>query len=596
MRATRSVVSRLAPPGSRQRRVLRGGRVIATVLATDGIRAAIRRFRNGGGRLNSAAVKDAIPDDGQYRRWLAQHDPSAAEVEAMRGEDQGWTYRPLISLVVPVYNTDVRWLDAMVLSVRDQAYDNWELCLADDCSDEPGVQPALARWATVDARVKLAFREQNGNIAAASNTALAMATGEFIALLDHDDVLRPHALHAVVAALQEDREVDLVFSDEDKILIDGQRGQVHFKGEFDPDYLLSTNFVSHLSVLRRDLVEQVGGFRAGFDGSQDHELVLRVSERARRVRHVADVLYSWRQVPGSAALEHAEKPAAAAAGRMAVEDAVRRRAPGGRAEFGAQPGLYNARYPIRPGVRVTAVVGAVEARVTARSLAALRDAPGLLPRRWLVWGRDPGIGRLADSVVETVSVAESGNQAGIINELVAADDCDVILFLAGDVTPRRGRDGWLEPLVEQAIRDTVGAVGGRIIGGDGRPEQDGLRLDAEHGVASAGVRLPVIQRVSAVSIDCLAIDRSRFTAMGGFDDRYSEQLHDIDLCLRLRRAGWATVFTPLTELHRLSPPRGRARTGDDVAEFRRAWEGSPEWPDPYVSPWLDRVAPFVIRT
>ena len=149
-----------------------------------------------------------------------------------------------------------------------------------------------------------------------------------MALVDHDDVLRPHALHAVVAALQGDDDADLVYSDEDKILIGGQRGQVHFKGEFDPDYLLSTNYISHLSVLRRDLVTAVGGFRAGFDGSQDHDLVLRVSERARSVRHVPDVLYSWRQVPGSAALEHSEKPAASDAGRRAVADALARRVPG----------------------------------------------------------------------------------------------------------------------------------------------------------------------------------------------------------------------------------------------------------------------------
>ena len=172
--------------------------------------------------------------------------------------------------------------------MRAQTYDNWELCLADDRSSAPHVRPALSRWAAIDARVKLAFREENGNIAAASNTALALATGDFVALVDHDDILRPHALHAVVAALQDDDDADLVYSDEDKILVGGQRGQVHFKGEFDPDYLLSTNYISHLSVLRRDLVTAVGGFRAGFDGSQDHDLVLRVTrareERAARPR------------------------------------------------------------------------------------------------------------------------------------------------------------------------------------------------------------------------------------------------------------------------------------------------------------------------
>ena len=513
----------------------------------------------------------------------------------MSRQNQRWAYRPLISVVVPIYNPARQWLDSMVNSVRAQTYDNWELCLADDNSSAPHVRPTLSSWAAADERIKLAFRERNGNIAAASNTALAMATGDFVALLDHDDVLRPHALHAVVAVLQDDSEADLVYSDEDKILVGGQRGQVHFKGEFDPDYLLSTNYVSHLSVLRRDVVTAVGGFRGGFDGSQDHDLVLRVSEQARSVRHVPDVLYSWRQVPGSAALEHSEKPQAWDAGRRAVDEALARRVPGAHAELGAQPGLYNARYPILRGVRVTAVVTAVDARATATALASLRRASGLLPHRWIIWSRDAAVERLRDSLTKVVLAEGAGNQARIINELVADDDSDVVVFLAGDVAPMPGSDAWLEPLVEQAVRRTVGAAGGRVAGADGRADQDGLRIGGDNGIESAGVRLPVIQRVSAVSSDCMAVERSDFVSMGGFDERYGVCLYDIDLCLRLRRSGLATVYTPLTQLQRVRPARIRARVSADVAEFRRTWEGSPEWTDPYVSPWLEKVMPFVIR-
>jgi GT2 family glycosyltransferase len=591
-RLLRALLARLAPEGTGRRRMVRQARGLSAILATEGAGAALRRLRDHGRR----GAQQPTPEDEQYRRWLARHEPTRVQLEEMRRQSQLWAYRPLISVVVPVYNPARDWLDAMVSSVRAQTYDNWELCLADDNSSAPHVRPTLSAWAAADARIRLMFRERNGNIAAASNTALALATGDFVALVDHDDILRPHALHAVVAVLQDDNEADLVYSDEDKILLGGLRGQVHFKGEFDPDYLLSTNYISHLSVLRRDAVTAVGGFRAGFDGSQDHDLVLRVSEQARSVRHVADVLYSWRQVPGSAALEHSEKPEASDAGRRAVGDAVGRQAPGARAEPGPLPGLYNARYPIRRGLRVTAVVHTTGDRATATAIASLRRAPGLLPQRWIVIGRDEAVHGLRDSLTDVVLLDGDGNQARLIDDLVADDDSDVLVFLAGGVAVRNGSSAWLEPLVEQVIRPSVGAVGGRIFSADGRPECDGLRLCGPTGVESAGLRLPVIQRVSAVSGDCMAVERPDFIAVGGFDDRYRAGMHDIDLCLRLRRANLAQVFTPLTEVQRLAPSRRDGRFAEaDVALLRSTWAATPQWTDPYVSRWLERLDPFVIR-
>lgn len=584
--------ARAAPAG--WGRALGFARKLVTVLATEGVGPAIRRVGDRRARLRSEAGSGPFREDEQYRLWLEQHEPSPERLGQMREKSRRWKYRPLISVVVPVYNPDKMWLDAMVNSVRSQVYDNWELCLADDLSSLPHVRPALSRWAADDGRIKVAFRDQNGNIAAASNSALALATGEFVALLDHDDVLRPHALHRVVDLLQEDQETDMVYSDEDKILVDGQRGQVHFKGEFDPDYLLSTNYVSHLSVIRRDVVSAVGGFRSGLDGSQDHDLVLRVSERARRIRHVTDVLYSWRQVPGSAALEHSEKPAAWAAGRHAVADALARRHPAARAELGPSPGLYIARYPIPPAVRVTAIVMAVEAATTARSLAALRRTPGLSPSRWVLWGDDAALEGLREPAMEVIVTTADAQPARLVNELVAADDSEIVVLLSGDLAPTPAATAWLEPLLEQAMRTSVGVVGGRIVRADGSAEQDGLHVGGPHLVESVGVRLPVIQRVGAVSADCMAMSSLAFSTVGGFDDRYRLCLHDVDLCLRLRRAGLATLYTPLTELRRLRPPVRRPVAADDSEAFRRTWEGSPEWTDPFVSPWLEMVRPFTI--
>jgi GT2 family glycosyltransferase len=589
------VVARAVPPTTRRGQTFQRARRLAAIIATDGVGTAIRRARDHRARLNIAAVQPPTREDEQYRLWLQNHEPSPERLSEMRRQNEQWTYRPLVSVLVPVYNPDERWLDAMVRSVQAQVYGNWELCLADDLSPAPHVRPALSRWAAADDRIKVTFRTENGNIAAASNTALAMATGDFVALLDHDDILLPHALHEVVRALQTHRDSDLVYSDEDKILIGGARGQVHFKGEFDPDYLLSTNYICHLSVMRREAVTSVGGFRSGLDGSQDHDLVLRVSELGRPVCHVADVLYSWRQVPGSAALRSTEKPAAWEAGRRAVEDALKRRKTGGHAALGPAPGLYIARYPVPAGWRVTAIVLATDVDATASSLAALRSAPGLIPSDWIVVGHDEALERLGESTVGVVVTHGSAHRSRLVNKLIAGLDSEVVVLLGGDLAPTAAHPVWLDPLLEQVGRDDIGVVGGRILHGDGNVEEEGLRVGVPRLAESIGLRLPVIQRVSAVSADCLAIKRERFQAAGGFDERYRVSFHDVDLCLRLRRAGLATLYTPLTELQRLRREVTRACAADDGEELRRLWEGSPEWIDPFVSPWLSRVSPMVIR-
>jgi O-antigen biosynthesis protein len=589
-----SLAVRASPPASRRAQVVRRARTLVAIIRSEGVGAALQRVRDRA-RHQRAAVSQSTPADEQYRRWLQHHDPSPEQLGEMRRQNERWAYRPLISVVVPVYNTDRRLLDAMVASVRSQVYDNWELCLADDLSPAPQVRPALSQWAEEDARIKVAFREENGNIAAASNTGLELATGEFVALLDHDDVLRPHALHRVVEVLQEGRDIDLVYSDEDKILFGGLRGHVHFKGDFDPDYLLSTNYISHLSVIRRDTITAVGGFRVGLDGSQDHDLVLRVSERARRVRHVADVLYSWRQVPGSAAIEGSEKPAAWDAGRRAVDDALLRRESGGNAELGPTSGLYVARYSIPAALRVTVVVMASDTATTITSLGALRGAPGVSPDRWIVCGHDGALRAVSDATVDVVVTPGSAHRSRLINELLAGDDSDVLVFVAGDLQPANANDAWLDPLVEQAARTSVGAVGGQITGREENEGALGQQDGGPHLVETVGVRWPVIQQVCAVSIDCMAVRRATLAVVGGFDERYRVSFHDIDLCLRLRQAGLAVVYSPLTAMRRLRPWLHETPASDDAGEFRDAWEGRPEWTDPFLSPWLERVTPFVVR-
>src|SRR5690606_22297149 len=227
---------------------------------------------------------------------------------------------PLVSILLPTYQTPERWLRRCIESVLAQAYPRWQLCIADDASPDPRVMEILQAYAARDSRIQVVRREANGHISEASNSALAMARGEFVALLDHDDELRPHALLEIVEAIAAGAGVGLVYSDEDKLDAEGRRYDPYFKPDFDPDLLRGQNYVCHFTPIRTDLVRAVGGFRKGFEGSQDHDLILRCSERLRpeQVRHVPKVLYHWRAIPGSTALSREAKDYASSAGARAV--------------------------------------------------------------------------------------------------------------------------------------------------------------------------------------------------------------------------------------------------------------------------------------
>jgi len=578
-----------APAHTRRRFLVRRAWRALDILIGQGPAALMQRLRDRGAARDAAEI-----DDAEYRRWLTIHDPSPEQLDSMRIENARWGYRPLISVIVPVYNPADGWLDKMIASVQAQVYSQWELCLADDHSTSPQVRSELERWASVVPGIKVVFRETNGNISAASNSALQLATGEFVALLDHDDALAPHALHRVVEALQPDREVDLLYSDEDKILLDGRRGEVHLKGDFDPDYLLSTNYICHLLVVRRSLVDDLGGFREGYEGSQDHDLAIRAAERARAIKHVPEVLYNWRKVPGSAALRAEAKPAAWDAGRRAADDALRRRGIKGHVDFGRYAGLYSARYPVPEGTTATLVVLGGSAESVRRSLHIMRQRPGCDISSVVVTGCTSELQAIRGDGITVIVEEGEPRHAHLLNRAARESDGRVIVFLDGDLVPVAGDGGWLMPLVEQAVRPEVAAAGARITAADGSPLHEGLHVGGTAIAESIGVRLPVIQRVAAVSASAMAVDRETFEKSGGFDERYNISLHDVDYCVRQRREGRSIIYTPLTELrHQTSssrPELGHA----DAAVFRNRWPDA-ELDDPYVSPWVQRIRPLALR-
>ncbi len=427
---------------------------------------------------------------------------------------------PTISLLVPVYNTPEPFLRQMIDSVRRQTYPRWELCIADDASTAPHVRPILAEAAASAPRIRVYFRPQNGHIAAASNSALSIATGDFVGLLDHDDVLAPGALAAAAAAIVTDPAVDVLYTDEDKITSDGTRLEPYFKPGWSPNLLLSINYITHFAVLRRELAETIGGFREAFVGSQDYDLFLRAAERAGRIIHIPQMAYSWRKSPTSSAISGDVKNYAESATTRALQEAVDRRGLKAAVEPGAYWPFLRVRYEL-------------EARPL---ISIIRQRP--LPHHY--------------PQVEQVARAEDARG-------------DVLLFLAEDAAPIGS--GWLPALLEYGQMEAVGAVGGKLYGPDGRLACTGIGVDRTgtayrtgHGLAD--VPYPIFypnalkdaaREVTAISADCLLIRRALYREMQG-DTPAGAPGWELALCQRLLDAGRLNVFTPYARF-RLEKPR-----------------------------------------
>ncbi|MDQ2959915.1 MAG: glycosyltransferase family 2 protein [Candidatus Dormibacteraeota bacterium] len=590
-----------APPNTARRRWL-----YAAVQAVGVLR------REGPAGLRTAAHERRLGRDAQlvhgvraqYDAWRGVHEPTAEQLAEMREESRGWTGRPLVSVLVPTYESNPEWLRPALDSVLAQAYENWELCIADDGSRDPAVRTCLEEYTTKDPRVRVVFRPRNGGISAASASALEMATGEFVALLDHDDVLAPHALYRVVKALHSTADADVVYSDEDLLLVDGRRVPGFFKPDWSPELLTSVNYMCHLAVLRTQLVHDVGGFRDGFDGSQDHDLLLRATEKARTVVHIADVLYSWRQVPGSVALHSDSKMYAYQAGRRAVADAVGRRGLTGSVTLGAQLGTYNVRLVVTGSPRVAIVI---PTRDRLNLLLACVDSIERRStyRNWTITivdndSSEPAtLDYLATTAYTVVRAPGHFNYSHLVNVGRDHVDADYILTVNNDVEVRS--PDWIEAMLEQAQRPEVGVVGARLLYPDGRPQHEGIGV-GNVGGASTAVNLDagwlgsVIRDVSAVTGACQMTRLTVFDEVHGYDEKLHVGYNDVDFCLRVRRAGYRIVYTPHAELvHREGSTRGPLSPAADERLFYERWTAAGGLRDPYVNPHVRHLNPLSLR-
>ena len=506
---------------------------------------------------------------------------------------------------MPVFNPSPEHLLAAINSVRDQYYPWWELCIGDDASTNQTVTDILRNAAAGDHRIKQVRRERNGHISAASNSALHLATGSFIALLDHDDVLPPNALYEVAARIVAQPDADILYSDEDHIDNEGQRSHPYFKPDWNSELILGQNLISHLGVYRRTLIELIGGFRTGFEGSQDHDLALRMIAVTRpdQIVHIPKVLYHWRQDASRRSFSEAALERCVANGQRAVHEFVAQDQP--EATVGPAPVVpswYRVTYPVpAPAPLVSVVLTGIDSTDGALldCIGALLNRTDYLALEILVPAEAPtGPHRLA----QDARVRFMGHNSGL--DHLASQEARGSLLLLLNANLDVGDPGWLREMVSHAIRPDVGAVGAKLLGPDGTVRHAGIAVGGrsigflpfagQHpGGAGYFGYLQLVRDVTAVSGACLLIKRDAFLEHGGFDDALVlPTVKDIDLCLKLANAGYRTVWTPYAELFfrddALPLYADPARFKRAIARMRQRW-GNRLDSDPY---WSPNLAPY----
>ncbi len=554
------------------------------------LRAVYGRLR--GRKSPATAAPRSLPmnlPDGTYENWIELFD-TRDEVARQRIEARvrALASPPTISVIMPVYNPPAHLLRDAVESVRSQIYPHWELCIADDCSTDMSVVQLLEECAASDPRIKVVRRSENGHISAASNSALSLVTGHWVAALDHDDVLTDHALALVALRIAENPDAGLIYSDEDKIDEAGDRRDPFFKPDFDPLLLIAQNYICHLTVLRVDLVEQVGGYREGYEGSQDWDLGLRVSELLSpgQIVHIPHVLYHWRAHGGSTAALVSSKPYALDAGLHAVQDHLHRTSRSASVDRMGRLGHNRVRWTLpEPAPHVSIIVPTRDGRLLQQCIDSVlgftiypdfevvvvdNSSRTYQTLSWLQ-GHDDRLTVLRDE--------RPFNYAAINNFAVTRTAGDIVLLLNDDTEVMSSE--WLTEMVSQLMQPGVGAVGAKLLYGDGRTVQHAGVILGVGGVAGHAHRLSdrlsmgyfgnlqLAHRVSAVTAACVAIRRQVWDQAKGMDEvNLPVAFNDVDLCMRIREAGWEIVWTPHAQLlHHESISRGPDTEGPRADAF-----------------------------
>lgn len=495
--------------------------------------------------------------------------------------------KPLISIIMPVYNVDPKWLDLAIKSIENQWYENWELCIADDKSTNEETIKYLKL--IKNPKIKIKFLEKNLNISGASNESFSLAEGEYVALMDNDDEITSDALYEVIKVINE-TDAEFIYSDEDKLEMDGSFSDPHFKPDFAPDMFLSQNYISHLSVIKKELIKKADGFTIGLEGAQDYDLYLKVFEYTNKIFHIQKVLYHWRKIPGSTAAEFSDKSYAQDAGIQALENTMNRRKINSKVENGKYPGTYRVKYNIVINSLISIII-------------PFKDKPELL-----TMCIESILNKSTYKNFEIIGISNNSNEQATFNEMQRLEKLDNrikfyeynvpfnysdinnyavnnyakgehIILLNNDIeiiTPE-----WIESMLEHSQRDEVGCVGAKLYYPNDTIQHAGVIIGIggiaghshkyfERRMAGYFSRLELIQNLSAVTAACLMVKTKIFKELNGLNEENLKiAFNDVDFCLRVQEKGYKNIFTPYCEAyHHESISRGLEDNPEKITRFK----------------------------